>query len=577
MKSSIGLRAQLHIIIGALFLLSVGVAAPLCWRVVHVFYKRYVLEEKGAAIARALSGPIANAISNNRAGEVRGYLAALSENQDSQGRFVVDVGYMFVLDQNAQLFACVGPELSEYKQDTLAARTLIGESSAAPRPLDTPPRPRSIQTSEPESDGRAHSSAIDFSAPLTRHGQLVGVLRFGLSLDRASKLYWRTTLSLLLAITAFLCCVWLALYLTLKRRILRPVLQLSDALLRIRDGDLTTRLRVERWDELGALAESLNTLTERLKSQKLMQIQLSQAQSLASSHESLSVAHQELAEAHSKLKDAQDQLIKSEKHASLGRLVRGVAHEINNPLNTVKNSLVPLKTAFDRLRGIAAQRLADSPAELEQDILEDIEDIEASCAIIERGVARAVAIVRDLRSFSSLGIQELKTIDLGHVIDEAVQACEQETGPAQRVRIHIEIDKGLGGQIYLKGHKNLLVQLFINLIGNAAQAIVGEGRISIFATRRFDTERRRNVVHVEVEDDGPGMPKNVIDKIFEPFFTTKEAGKGSGLGLALCFAIVEKHDGQLSVMSETNKGTTFMIDLAASPKALPETKRIPRS
>jgi signal transduction histidine kinase len=547
MKRGLELRTQLHMIIGAIFLLTVVLAATACRQVVHVFYKDYVLEEKGAAIARTLAGPAAKCVVGDRWSELNSYLAAFSIENSKEGRFRVDVRYAFVLKGDGLLYASSGASDVRFEQDALAREALKAG------PLSP------VITKTGEDKTYIRGSALDFAVPLASGGRLVGVLRFGLALDRADILYWRTTFALTLALFGFLSVIWLALYVTLRGRILGPILQLSDALHRVREGDLTTQLRIERYDELGALAESLNTLVERLKTQKLLQVQLSEAKSLVSSHEALAEAHREQAKAYDKLKEMQDRLIQNEKHASLGRLVRGVAHEINNPLNTVKNSLGPLKHAFERVHQTAQESAAQGAEFLDEETMEDLKDIEALCAIIERGVGRAVAIVRDLRSFSSLGIQELKPVSLGQVIDTALEACKNELGPGERVHVAVEIDSETG-LIMLDGHQNLLVQLFVNLITNAAQAIDGEGKISIYSTRRHDPER----IFIQIEDDGPGIPEAVQNKIFEPFFTTKEAGKGSGLGLSLCLGIVEKHAGKIEVSSELTKGTIFTIDLATT-------------
>lgn len=555
MKRGMDLRTQLHLIIGAIFLLTVGMAATVCRQLVHVFYKDYVLEEKGAAIAKTLAGPSSKCLVDGRWSELNSYLATFRIEQSDEGRFSVDVRYAFILTADGTLYASDGASNPSFSEDVLARQALESNKTT-------------VLTRDALNSTTIRGSAVDFAVPLVNGSRKVGVLRFGLALDRADTLYWRTTMVVTLALFSFLLVIWLALYVTLRKRILGPILQLSTAIRRIREGDLTTRLRIERWDELGALAESLNELVERLKTQRLLQIELTEAKSLVSSHESLAAAHRNLAETHNKLKEAHAQLVQNEKHASLGRLVRGVAHEINNPLNTVKNSIVPLKSALENIQHTALKDEAESKDSVDQELMEDLKDIEASCAIIERGVGRAVAIVRDLRSFSSLGIKELEPFNLAVTIDSAVEACSRELGPNNRVSVETRIESP-NSKIVLNGHRNLMVQLFVNLITNAAQAIEGEGHISIWATKRYDPERQQERVHIQLEDDGPGMPTPVLNKIFEPFFTTKEAGKGSGLGLALCLGIVEKHDGEIKVTSELGKGTTFTIDIAADPKQVP--------
>lgn len=548
------LRKQLHMIIAVTFLVTVLPAGFACRQLVRVFFRDYVLREKGRTVAWTLASPVTRCIVDQRQQELESYLATVTaDHPGSDERFVLDLGYARVFDRNGRLIAPTArPEMPLSDADSLVHAALDLEKSELLSELTE---------AEP-------SGALELALPLRSGGKLVGVLRLHIRFDDATDFTWHTTISLLFALGSFLAVIWVALYLTLRHRILGPVLQLSAALQRIRDGDLTTRLHIARYDELGALAESLNTLVERLKEQKLLQVQLNQARSLVSSHEALAHAHSELAQAYERLKEVQDQLVKNEKHASLGRLVRGVAHEINNPLNTVKNSLNPLRSALESL----FKRLSseESSANLDVDTMEDLRDIRASCAIIERGVGRAVAIVRDLRSFSSLGIQELQPLPVGQIIDQAVEACEAELGPENRVRVDIKIEAPGETGLIMEGHRNLLVQLFVNLISNAAQAIVGEGRITIDAKGYYDPVRQAERIRVHVEDDGPGIPEEVQNKIFEPFFTTKEAGKGSGLGLALCLGIVEKHNGEIKVTSEPGKGTIFTIDLAASQSQLRE-------
>lgn len=556
MNRSLNLRMQLHMIIGAIFLVTMALAVFVCRQAVHVFYRDFVLVEKGAALGRALAGPATKSLANHRIQELQSYLNSLANDASIvEARFEVLINEIYVTDSQGNIVASAGSRVQAgFHRDK--NNSIDQFAASVLKKLD-----KKSMTVAPESS-RQGRAILDFGVPLDKDNKRLGVLCLSLSLERAQQLYWRSTLFLTLALSIVLGIIWLTLSVTLRGRIFEPVRQLGVAIQRICEGDLTIQLRIERHDELGALAESLNTLVERLKTQKLLQSQITEARSLVSSHEALAQAHKELAEAHSKLKEAQEQMVKNAKHASLGRLVRGVAHEINNPLNTVKNSLAPLQKALKNLQ----QRMAgkNESTTFDTESLEDLEDIGASCTIIERGVGRAVAIVRDLRSFSSLGIQELKPVDVGAVIDNAVYACEQELGPDGRVRVNVKVEPNDDGPIILEGHQNLLVQLFVNLITNAAQAIPNEGFMTVDARQYYDPKRGSQRLLIHIEDDGPGIPENVRNKIFEPFFTTKEAGQGSGLGLALCLGIVEKHDGEINVTSEEGKGSIFTIDLAIS-------------
>src|SRR5690606_14196766 len=124
------------------------------------------------------------------------------------------------------------------------------------------------------------------------------------------------------------------------------------------------------------------------------------------------------------------------------------------------------------------------------------------------------------------------------VIDEAVAACERELGDG-RVTVTVDVPDVDGAPLRLKAFPHLLTQVFVNLVTNSAQAITGPGRVRIWARRAGDR------VKIELDDNGPGIPKEHLPKIFEPFFTTKEPGQGTGLGLSICLGVVEKHGGTI--------------------------------
>lgn len=221
----------------------------------------------------------------------------------------------------------------------------------------------------------------------------------------------------------------------------------------------------------------------------------------------------------------QNQLITSEKMASLGLLSAGIAHEVNTPLTGISSY---------------CQLILDSP--------KDPENIELVSNIQEQ-VLRANKIIRTLLDFSRQKGEKPTELDLNKVINESLALVEHKI--RQR---NIQLNKDFNFKKKLFGFTTRLQQLFINLLINATDAITPpEGMISISGTET-DTE-----LSIRIKDNGKGMESKHLDKIFDPFFTTKEQYKGTGLGLSIVYAIVEEHFGDINANSKLNKGTTFTI------------------
>ncbi|MEB2344517.1 MAG: ATP-binding protein [Deltaproteobacteria bacterium] len=269
----------------------------------------------------------------------------------------------------------------------------------------------------------------------------------------------------------------------------------------------------------------------------------------------------ELAHALDALREAQRQMLHQEKMASLGQLVAGVAHEINNPLNFIEGNLFHLREhahaltaaieAYEKLVADEAGALGPRVAELREahDLPFVIGDLPALLAGCEEGVSRASAIVKDLRSFSRTDSGRSSQVDLAGALDAALNLLRSRLGAIEIVRDYQPIPpvECLEGQIS---------QVFVNLLANAADAIGERGRI-VLRTRALGDER----VVVEVEDDGRGIAEADLGRIFEPFFTTKEVGRGTGLGLAISYGIVTRHGGEIRVTSEPGRGACFAVEL----------------
>ena len=232
------------------------------------------------------------------------------------------------------------------------------------------------------------------------------------------------------------------------------------------------------------------------------------------------------------------QLVQAEKLASLGRLVAGVAHEINNPVSFVASTVVPLR---ERLREAASSAPAAAQARLRE--AEELVDIMA------RGAERTAAIVKDLRSFSRLDEETRKPVDIHDGLDVSLRLLEPRW--AGRIAIHREY----GSLPLVEGDPGQLNQVFMNLLANAGEAIADRGNVWI-ATRTDGALAR-----IAIRDDGCGMEPDALHRIFDPFFTTKGVGEGTGLGLAISYGIVTAHGGRIEVESAPRLGTTFTVVL----------------
>jgi signal transduction histidine kinase len=252
----------------------------------------------------------------------------------------------------------------------------------------------------------------------------------------------------------------------------------------------------------------------------------------------LEVMHQELASAYADLKSAETQLVHSEKMASLGRLVAGVAHEINNPVSFIATSVAPLR-----------KRLAEAATEAPADVVPLLKEAEEIADVMARGAERTAAIVRDLRSFSRLGEAKRKPADLHEGLEVSLRLLES------RWKGRVTVHRDYGEMPLVECDPGQLNQVFMNVLANACDATPANGNIWI-ATRREGDE-----AVVTVRDDGAGMAPEVREHVFDPFFTTKDVGGGTGLGLAISHGVVTAHGGRIEVESAPGSGATFRIVL----------------
>jgi len=278
----------------------------------------------------------------------------------------------------------------------------------------------------------------------------------------------------------------------LMTSVLRPLKLIEDAIHKIRMGDYQHIPHIKTGDEFESLALSVNKMIKELDKRN-------------------------------------QQLIQTEKMASLGTLTAGVAHELNNPLNNIYTSLQ-----------ILLEELEEGDLEYQRSLLTET----------ERQVERARDIIKALLEFSRERIFELKETNLSKLISKSISLIKPEIPPEVKVNVNVPED------LVVKIDANKSQQVLINLLMNAILAMNGKGVLSIEADS-IDENR----FFIKVSDTGIGIPKENLSKIFDPFFTTWERSTGSGLGLSVSKDIIQKHGGTIEVESKTGKGTTFTIIL----------------
>jgi two-component system sensor histidine kinase HupT/HoxJ len=277
----------------------------------------------------------------------------------------------------------------------------------------------------------------------------------------------------------------------------------------------------------------------------------------------LKKAYTALRQAHEALKRTQQQLLHAEKMASLGRLVAGVAHELNNPISFVLGNVLALKRYGERLRSYldAVHDGARPPAKLAElratlKIDRVLADLEPLIAGMIEGAERTRDIVDGLKRFSALDRNEEAVFDLREIVDRAVRWVGR--GACERLVVSVELPEAMP----VRGTAGQLQQVVTNLVQNACDATQGVAGPQLTVSQRRDGEQWV----VAFRDNGPGIPAEALPHIFEPFFTTKPVGQGTGLGLSISYGIVERHGGELCARNGEEGGALFELTLPAADR-----------
>ncbi len=274
----------------------------------------------------------------------------------------------------------------------------------------------------------------------------------------------------------------------------------------------------------------------------------------------------ELASSVSRLEAMQEQLVQSEKMASIGQLAAGVAHEINNPIGFSLSNMSTLREYLDSFLAldkimvdVSSNRTADELIQAYQDlrVAEDIDfvshDVKTLLDDTLNGLNRVSKIVANLKTVSYSGSAEKTLCNINKVIDESLKLVWNE------LKYSFEIEKEYSSLPEILCFESEIHQVLMNMLLNAAHACGEAGCIKLKTHKKV--VENRSFIAIEISDNGKGMSKSTVKKIFDPFYTTKPVGIGTGLGLYISFGIIEKHQGKIEVSSEEGKGTTFTIYL----------------
>ncbi|MBI3983255.1 MAG: HAMP domain-containing protein [Gemmatimonadetes bacterium] len=315
------------------------------------------------------------------------------------------------------------------------------------------------------------------------------------------------------------------------RAVYRPVRQLRRGTEALARGDLDVEIRVDRQDELGVLAQSFNRMARNL--------QTADTELREWSHTLEDRVREKTAE----LEQIHQQMVLVEKAASMGKMAATVAHEINNPLSGI---ITYAKLSSRRLRAL----LPDGPEK--QQVLDNLE-------LIGSESMRCGNIVRDLLTYARASRAEFRPAHLHDLVTRALRLVAHHTA-LRGVQATSELELG---DDEIVCDPDQIVQALVALLINAVEAMPDGGRLVV---RTWAPPADGASVCVSVGDTGVGIPPGVRDRIFDPFFSTKTETKGVGLGLAVVYGIVQRHEGEIAVESAVGKGTTFTITIPRDPE-----------
>ncbi|MDZ8137744.1 MAG: ATP-binding protein [Nostoc sp. DedQUE04] len=391
-----------------------------------------------------------------------------------------------------------------------------------------------------------------------------------------AQIHANTQISILLCFGALIVATTIGIF--TSRWIAHPILRLNQTTQAIAFGDLQQTLEEGNINELNTLAHSFNHMAGQLR-ESFVALENSNAE-LEARVEQRTV---ELKTALSELQRTQAQVVQSEKMSSLGQLVAGIAHEINNPVNFIHGNLTYLDEYTENLLQMIylyQERHSSHDPEIQAlaekiDLEFLVEDLQKMLSSMKMGTERIRNIVLSLRNFSRMDEAEFKTVDIHEGIESTLLILQHRLKDKPD-RSAIEVIKDYGNLPQVECYPGQLNQVLMNILVNAIDAL-DEADIKRTSQQIQENPSQITIrtsvvdsqsIEIAIADNAQGMPESVQNRIFDPFFTTKPVGKGTGMGMAISYQIItEKHGGKLLCFSSLGQGTNFIIQVPIRQQA----------
>lgn len=362
--------------------------------------------------------------------------------------------------------------------------------------------------------------------------EIIGVLSVGMLEAPYVENRNKVVLSFLGIALLCLLLVWM-MYYFITTSITNPIRNMMVATEKIAQGDLSHEVIVQSSDEIGRLAFSFNQMTKNVEhaNKELKEWGKTLEKWVADRTEAL--------------RKAQEQLIQSEKLASLGKLAAVVAHEINNPLAGIYTYI----------------RLLLKITKKEPFPLAQVAEMRNYLSTMDAEMGRVTRIVKDLLIFSRQSKMTIDHVDVNHIVEKSLSLLGNKM-KLQNIQLNLSLDKTLP---LVACDFSQIQQTLMNIIINAIESMSDKGELTIMSRRSAE----EGWIEIEIDDTGTGISEDHLSKIFDPFFTTKDEAKGVGLGLSIAYGIINEHKGSMKVTSQVGKGTTFIIQLPIVDRAKP--------
>jgi signal transduction histidine kinase len=352
-------------------------------------------------------------------------------------------------------------------------------------------------------------------------------------------------LSMILILSIFALIVSKIVSMFLAIPVTNPIKQLEKKVKAIAEGDIETAASTELvlkrpLREIESLAASTNTIMKKLHGYNEALEQ--QKEVLEQQNAELEEQNDELVRSKQQIEQQQAQLVQSEKMASVGQLMAAITHEINTPIGAINSNA--------QLSDMLYQELLSNPKiSAEEELLTLLGQLKEANDINLLACSRIIEIIKSLKTFSRLDQAEFQEMDINEGINSVLVLTNN------LIKNRITVHKELGDLPMVPCYPGQLNQVFMNIIVNASQAIAGEGELFI------QTLQKEDYIYIMIRDTGVGISPENMKKIFEPGFTTKGVGIGLGIGLYLCYSIIQNHKGEITVASELGQGAEFTIKL----------------